>query len=111
MSETLLAIFVPAAATVLSYLLVDRLKARADMKRASGDSSEANTRANLALLNPLTERVEKLEDKVDALEQLNFDYLVGIKRLLRQLIGAKLTPVWVPKEIDLDSVELTPESN
>ena len=82
---------------ILAYLLSSR--------KNHADAAEANTRANVALIEPLTKRIDKLENKVEALEKLNFDYLVGIKRLLRQLIGADLTPVWVPREIDLEAVK------
>lgn len=86
---------------ILAYLLSSR--------KNNADASEANTRANVALIGPLTKRIEKLEGKVEALEKLNFDYLVGIKRLLRQLIGADMTPVWVPHEIDLEAVKAMDE--
>lgn len=78
-------------------------------RKVSADAAEANTRANVALIEPLTKRIDKLESKVSALEKLNFDYLIGIKRLLRQLIGADMTPVWVPHEIDIESVKAMDE--
>ena len=95
----------PSLSGIIAALITGIIAYLLSSRKNHADAAEANTRANVALSDPLTKRLEKLEAKVSALEKLNFDYRVGIKRLLRQIIGADLTPVWIPHEIDLDAVK------
>lgn len=102
----------PSLSGILAALITGTLAYLLSSRKNNADAAEATSRASVALIEPLTKRLEKLEGKVAALEKLNFEYLIGIKRLLRQLIGADLKPVWVPREIDLESVkEMDDENN
>jgi hypothetical protein len=118
MSDQLFTAITAIASALMTVFFVDRLKAqaalrsaKADETKSSGDAIEAATRANIALNDPLTKRVAALETKhakmeaeIDALKKLNFDYLVGIKRLVRQILNARLQPVWVPDDFDWEDV-------
>jgi len=95
----------PSLSGILAALITGTLAYLLSSRKNNADAAEATSRASVALIEPLTKRLEKLECKVAALEKLNFEYLIGIKRLLRQIIGADMTPVWVPHEIDLNDVK------
>jgi len=118
MSDQLWTVLSSTITALLVVFFVDRIKAQADYKRAGGeerksssDAIESATRANIALNDPLTRRVQALEVKTTSLEveltavkKLNFDYVIGIKRLVRQILNARMQPVWVPEDFDWESV-------
>lgn len=73
MSDAVLTILISSTAAVLVAMLTSRIDARARLKQATASetsststAAEANTRANLALMDPLTKRLESLEREVQA---------------------------------------------
>jgi len=72
-SDAVLTMLISSAAAVIVAMLTSRIDARARLKQATASetsststAAEANTRANLALVEPLTKRLEGLEREVQA---------------------------------------------
>ena len=121
MSDAVQVALVTSAATligsVMSILLWQRLQAKAQNRlalveetKAPATVNEANTRANIALVGPLTERltaVERelaseqskrrgLEQRVSTLEKEREEWQIGIGLLMAQIAEMNEVPTWTP---------------
>lgn len=73
--------------------------------KVRADSSEINTRANITLLKPLTDRVEKLEREAAEWQAEREEWKEGIGLLLGQLVSNHIKPTWTPRNIPMPEVK------
>ena len=76
-------------------------------RKVSADVSEINTRANLTLLKPLTDRVDELEREAAEWRAEREEWKIGIGLLLGQLVEARIKPTWTPRGVAVPDIKPT----
>ncbi len=73
----------------------------ANRGKVKADSADINTRANISLLAPLTQRVDELEREAAEWRAEREEWKIGIGLLLGQLVEARIKPTWTPRGVPI----------
>ena len=113
MSEGVLTVLIAGLLGMLGGVIGSVLTYKTQKPVAESNVNLTNTQANIALVKPLTDRLNELEKEMEELrEELRKrditieaqndvirEQNLGIGQLVAQLVNARMTPAWKPKDV------------
>ena len=91
------ALLIVGAASGILSLVITAWRERNKPTVDSANASSVNTAANIALIEPLTKRIDEMENEIAAMRGELEDLRLGVGILTAQLIEVGRTPRWKPR--------------